>query len=95
VTNLDLFRRILSNADFEAGQFDTGFLERMLAARSDSDIPEEHTDIAAIAAALFTALPTKSDPASVASRQSTAGSPGQPDSAWRRAALQEAVRGRE
>jgi acetyl-CoA carboxylase biotin carboxylase subunit len=95
VTNLDLFRRILSNADFEAGQLDTGFLERMLAARSDSDIPEEHTDIAAIAAALFTALPTKFNPASVASHQSEAGSPGQPDSAWRRAALQEAVRGRE
>ena len=66
-TNISLFQRILGDADFRAGKFDTGYLERLvakgapavpsLAAEHDGEAPET---IAAIAAAMFAML----DPAS-------------------------------
>jgi acetyl-CoA carboxylase biotin carboxylase subunit len=54
-TNLGLFRRILADPDFRAGQIDTGYLERLLAAGSDvaergKDVPE---DVVAVVCALF------------------------------------------
>jgi acetyl-CoA carboxylase biotin carboxylase subunit len=53
-TNIPLFRRILSDRDFQAGKLHTGFLDRLLA---EKQIPapehEERTRIAAIAAAIF------------------------------------------
>ena len=52
-TNIGLFRRILTDADFRAARIDTGYLERLLAARP---APEEETvpeDVVALAAALF------------------------------------------
>ena len=53
-TNIPLFRRILLDPDFRAGNFDTGFLDRLL---SEPRVPDERTldriPIAAIAAAVF------------------------------------------
>jgi acetyl-CoA carboxylase biotin carboxylase subunit len=50
-TNISLFRRILKDADFQAGKLDTGFLDRMLMAPTPADSRE--TEIAAIAAGVF------------------------------------------
>ena len=57
-TNISLFRRILSDADFAAGRIDTGFLDRLLATEGGGEKPatvdkSEWMKIAAIAAAIF------------------------------------------
>jgi acetyl-CoA carboxylase biotin carboxylase subunit len=51
-TNIGLFRRILTDADFRAARIDTGYLERLLAgpAMEHESVPE---DVVALAAALF------------------------------------------
>jgi acetyl-CoA carboxylase biotin carboxylase subunit len=52
-TNIGLFRRILTDADFRAARIDTGYLERLLAAGPagvEGSVPEE---VVALAAALF------------------------------------------
>ena len=53
-TNIPLFRRILSDTDFQAGKMHTGFLDRLLA---EEQVPapehEERTRMAAIAAGIF------------------------------------------
>jgi acetyl-CoA carboxylase biotin carboxylase subunit len=58
-TNIGLFRRILTDADFRAARIDTGYLERLLAAGPAVDsasggenVPE---DVVALAVALFVA----------------------------------------
>jgi acetyl-CoA carboxylase biotin carboxylase subunit len=54
-TNIGLFRRILTDADFRAARIDTGYLERLLAAGPamvEEAVPE---DVVALAAALFAA----------------------------------------
>jgi acetyl-CoA carboxylase biotin carboxylase subunit len=54
-TNIGLFRRILTDADFRAARIDTGYLERLLAAGPavvEESVPE---DVVALAAALFAA----------------------------------------
>ncbi|HXX00614.1 MAG TPA: ATP-grasp domain-containing protein, partial [Candidatus Acidoferrales bacterium] len=59
-TNISLFRHILRNPDFLAGKLDTGFLDRMLSRKEDSEVDSEvgakTEEIAAIAAGLFAAL---------------------------------------
>jgi acetyl-CoA carboxylase biotin carboxylase subunit len=58
-TNIGLFRRILTDADFRAARIDTGYLERLLAAGPASvgeSVPE---DVVALAAALFAASATR------------------------------------
>jgi acetyl-CoA carboxylase, biotin carboxylase subunit len=58
-TNISLFRRILTDADFQAGKLDTGYLDRLLKSKP----PEArggHPEVAAIAAGIFAVL----DPAS-------------------------------
>jgi acetyl-CoA carboxylase, biotin carboxylase subunit len=52
-TNIELFRRILTDEDFRAARIDTGYLERLLAVGGklvEEDAPE---DVVALAAALF------------------------------------------
>jgi acetyl-CoA carboxylase, biotin carboxylase subunit len=64
-TNIGLFRRILTDADFRAARIDTGYLERLLAtgpATVQESVPE---DVVALAAAIF-ALPAKRECAVVA-----------------------------
>jgi acetyl-CoA carboxylase biotin carboxylase subunit len=54
-TNIGLFRRILTDADFRAARIDTGYLERLLAAGSALDGEAVPEDVVAVAAALFAA----------------------------------------
>jgi acetyl-CoA carboxylase biotin carboxylase subunit len=60
-TNIGLFRRILTDGDFRAARIDTGYLERLLAARPatvETPAAVEETvseDVVALAAALFSA----------------------------------------
>ena len=54
-TTLPFFQWVLSDADFIAGRFDTGFIDRKLGARNGQPLREptqEQEEIAAIAAAL-------------------------------------------
>jgi len=55
-TNTGLFRRILSDADFKAGQLDTGYLERLLKRTTSVDPAEARTGIIAITAGIFAAM---------------------------------------
>jgi acetyl-CoA carboxylase biotin carboxylase subunit len=68
-TNISLFQRILSDADFQAGRLDTGYLDRLLAKSNPavaSNAPDVDTDaletIAAIAAGMFAVLDPASTP---------------------------------
>ena len=58
-TNISLFRRILGNADFQAGRVDTGFLDRLLKQKlvqADGQPSPQATEVAVIAAGMFAAL---------------------------------------
>src|SRR5215467_9472412 len=56
-SNLPLFRRILEHADFAAARIDTGFLDRLLAARPEAALAGNGLhEIAAVAAALFESM---------------------------------------
>jgi acetyl-CoA carboxylase biotin carboxylase subunit len=92
-TNLALFRRILGHSEFVAGKLDTGFLDRLLgepAAEGGRATREEDgtAEVAAIAAALFAALP-----AAGAALSANGARPAEATSPWRRAARQEGLRG--
>ena len=58
-TNISLFRRILTDSDFQAGKLDTGYLDRLLKSKP-SEVQGLDTEVAAIAAGIFAIL----DPAS-------------------------------
>lgn len=83
-TNLAFFRRILSDADFQAARIDTDYLDRLLAQASPvaaTPCREERERVAAIAAAVFES-----------SRVTTAPVPAaEPASAWKRAARAEGL----
>lgn len=51
-TTLPFFREVVRDEEFIAGQLDTGFISRFNERRVVVDPPEEHRDLAAIAAAL-------------------------------------------
>jgi acetyl-CoA carboxylase biotin carboxylase subunit len=76
-TNIGLFRRILTDEDFRAAKIDTGYLERLLAGdlQTEKDVAPE--DVAAVAAALFSAFTAKESvavpDAATASRWAVAG----------------------
>jgi acetyl-CoA carboxylase biotin carboxylase subunit len=59
-TNLPLFRRVLGNPDFMAARIDTGFLDRLLAAPDASHRTDGLAEIAAVSAALFSAMTNSS-----------------------------------
>jgi acetyl-CoA carboxylase, biotin carboxylase subunit len=89
-TNISLFRRILSDADFQAGNLNTGYLDRLLSSDPPKAEPE-NARIAAIAAGVFAML----DPApsiSTNGRPSTTAGNAAPSS-WKNAARTEALRG--
>jgi acetyl-CoA carboxylase, biotin carboxylase subunit len=54
-TNIGLFRRILTDADFRAARIDTGYLERLLAAGPAPVREAVPEDVVALAAAIFVA----------------------------------------
>ena len=82
-TNISLFRRILSDRDFQAGKLDTGFLDRLLQS-PPADVMQEDTRVAAIAAGVFAVL----DPDGSANngRVSHDVSNGVVNSSWKKAA---------
>ncbi len=57
-TNISLFRRILTDPAFAAGNTDTGYLTR-LPVPTSSESPERELELAAIAAAIFTAMDSR------------------------------------
>jgi len=93
-TNLSLFQRILCDQDFQAGNVDTGFLDRLLKSKP-AQPKNDNSEIAAIAAGLFAVL----DSASAAASDGTpppdggnADSKGPSSSSWKQAAKGEALR---
>jgi acetyl-CoA carboxylase, biotin carboxylase subunit len=89
-TNISLFRRILGDADFQAGELDTGYLDRLL----QSPIPEvnqEGAKIAAFAAGVFAVLDADSAAASGGNGAAAKARPA-PVSAWKKTARTEALR---
>jgi acetyl-CoA carboxylase biotin carboxylase subunit len=63
-TNLPLFRHIMRDEDFIAGNLDTGYLDRLLATAPPLQGPSdaEDADVAAIAAVIFPALQRRIEP---------------------------------
>jgi acetyl-CoA carboxylase, biotin carboxylase subunit len=90
-TNISLFRRILNDEEFQAGQLDTGYLDRLLARpASTPPLEEKSAEVAAIAAGLFAAL----DPATLTQNDgSTTNTPAtQAVSNWKKIARAESLR---
>jgi len=90
-TNISLFRRILTDADFQAGKVDTGYLDRLLKSKP-SEVKGGHPEVAAIAAGIFAIL----DPASaVVGNGTLSATPGNGHriaaSGWKRAARVEGL----
>jgi acetyl-CoA carboxylase biotin carboxylase subunit len=89
-TNISLFRRILTDPDFQAGKLDTGYLDRLLGSKAP-DVHGGDADVAAIGAGLFAIL----DPVlTVSSNGSNAVSRTGSEvavSGWKRAARMEGV----
>jgi acetyl-CoA carboxylase biotin carboxylase subunit len=81
-TNLPLFRRILTDSDFLAGQTDTGYLSRLFR-KSPPVSSKRDQEIAVIAAAMYSAIaPANGKSTSMQTPVS---------SAWKRAARAEAM----
>jgi len=88
-TNISLFRRILRDADFQAGKLDTGYLDRLLAKPNDeAGANPQETGIAAIAAGMFAVL----DPASSIANSGAASVPIAASSNWKQKGRAEALR---
>lgn len=99
-TNLSLFRRILQDPDFAAGNLDTGLLDRLLTGkRGAAGIDDQASKVAAVAAAIFAMNngPAKNGAANVGHRvpadgTATPGESGLSTADWKRAARREALR---
>jgi len=89
-TNISLFRRILNNTDFQAGNVDTGFLDRLLSAEPPK-VEAEDARIAAIAAGVFAMLDPV--PISMSGEGPPTGGNGA-SSSWKSVARAEALRTR-
>jgi acetyl-CoA carboxylase biotin carboxylase subunit len=94
-TNISLFRRILSDPEFRAGNLDTGFLDRLLSNPANLAVEDERREdkerVAAIAAGLFAVL----EPAA-ASSNGTAPSASKSEAAlskWKQTGRAESMRG--
>ncbi len=100
-TNISLFQRILSDADFQAGKLDTGYLDRLLARKQQSATEassaqsEKLRRVAAIAAGIFAVL----DPVTSANESGDSGMSSlassrssQPESNWKRKGRVEGLR---
>jgi acetyl-CoA carboxylase biotin carboxylase subunit len=83
-TNLGLFRRILEDGDFQSGKIDTGYLDRLLAAKAGREDMSVEKSVAAIAAAVFSVLDSTAN--------QTATKPGAAaESSWKRTARTEGL----
>ncbi len=94
-TNISLFRRILRDPDFIAGEINTGYLDRLLE-RSKHDQPEAREGdrtIAAVAAVLFTHMENgAAAPAGAAGPAAGVSANGTTPANWKRAARIETLR---
>jgi acetyl-CoA carboxylase biotin carboxylase subunit len=87
-TNISLFRRILTDADFRAGKVDTGYLDRLLKSQP-APIRREDAEVAAIAAGIFAMLDPTSTVAGHGNLSPSSGNgavDGVAASGWKRAA---------
>jgi len=91
-TNISLFRRILTDTDFQAGNVDTGYLDRLLKT-GPPHIRREDADVAAIAAGIFAVLDPASAVVGNGSSSTTANTAanGNTAASWKRAARAEAL----
>ncbi len=91
-TNLPLFRRILSDAAFAAGETDTGYLERL--SQTDAAPAESDEEVAAIAAALFASMQARNNGQGTlgVGQASRLSSQAAASSGWKRAARTESLR---
>jgi acetyl-CoA carboxylase biotin carboxylase subunit len=87
-TNLSLFRRILSDADFQEGRLDTGYLDRLLQTTPPAN--QEDSRVAAIAAGVFAVLDARSGGVSAGNGTGTTASQAAV-SAWKKTARTEAL----
>jgi acetyl-CoA carboxylase biotin carboxylase subunit len=94
-TNISLFRRILKDPDFRAGNIDTGFLERLLANKTVERNPH-HELIATIAAGIFATMdPKHTFPGDVGLPAPANGKSAPAEASnWRRASREEGLRTR-
>jgi acetyl-CoA carboxylase biotin carboxylase subunit len=94
-TNISLFRRILKDPDFQAGNIDTGFLDRLLT-KPSNETDVRRPIIAALGAAIFAAMEPKATlPNGIGAVSNNGkGSAPPPISNWRRTARSEALRER-
>ncbi|HZP23422.1 MAG TPA: acetyl-CoA carboxylase biotin carboxylase subunit [Terriglobales bacterium] len=94
-TNTSLFRRILKDPDFRAGNIDTGFLDRLLTKPNNETDPRRPI-IAAMGAAIFASAEAQATLPGTTVAVSTNGkaAPPPPISGWKRMAREEAVRER-
>jgi acetyl-CoA carboxylase, biotin carboxylase subunit len=92
-TNIPLFRRILADPEFQAGQVTTAFLDNLLQKEfAQPGIEEEAIRVAAIAAGIFAALDTNSTAPTNSTNLN--GNPSQSTkSIWKQKARAEALRG--
>jgi acetyl-CoA carboxylase biotin carboxylase subunit len=90
-TNISLFRRILSDPDFQAGKLDTGFLDRLLA-RETPVSADGNSEIAAIATGIFAVLDSAPNSSQVSTGTLSPSSNGMAPSTWKKAGRTEALR---
>jgi acetyl-CoA carboxylase, biotin carboxylase subunit len=86
-TNMSLFRRILNDPEFQAGNLDTGYLDRLLKEKPHDVADGKGAELAAIAAGVFALLdPAPSSNGSGGSQSDTLST-----SAWKRAGRTEGL----
>jgi acetyl-CoA carboxylase biotin carboxylase subunit len=90
-TNIPLFRRILRDPEFAAGNIDTGFLTRLLARPEVDAEKKEHGGIAAIAAGIFAMSEGAATNASNGAGSGEGSQSGQKAANWKQVARKEAL----
>ena len=92
-TNLGLFREILDDSEFVSAKIDTGYLDRLIPARTASVSPMNDTGerVAAIAAAL---MQSAQNGKALSTNNGVNGGSHSPSDRWKRVARQEALRKR-
>ena len=91
-TNISLFRRILKDPDFQAGNIDTGFLDRLLV-KPSNETDERRPIIAALGAAIFATMEPKATlPNGNGAASNGSSATPLPSSNWKRTARAEALR---
>jgi acetyl-CoA carboxylase biotin carboxylase subunit len=92
-TNISLFRRILNDPDFQSGNVDTGFLDRLLARSSAvGTVSGGDADVAAIAAGIFEMLDAGAKQPGNISGSGVHAQNGNGAADWKRAARLEGLR---